>query len=57
MLEFLKALINIDPAHLVVAALAVVAIYRMASCDSSEEEDDTSYEDASWNPSSVNYNG
>ena len=56
-MEFLIALMNIDPAHLVVGALGVVALRGLASSESSVEDDNSDYEIASWNPSSVNYNG
>lgn len=57
-MEFINALIHTDLSHLAMGAFAVLALFGMASGDSQEDEDDNSdYENASWNPSSVNYNG
>jgi len=56
MMEFFIALISADPAHLAMGVFAVVAICGMAGGESVEEDDNSDYENASWNPSSVNYN-
>lgn len=57
-MEFFTALMNTDPAHLAMGVFAVLAMSGMAGGNSSAEEDDNSdYDNASWNPSSVNYNG
>lgn len=57
-MELLTALMHTDPAHLTMGVLAVLAVIGMASSgDSPAEDDDNSdYDNASWNPSSVNYN-
>lgn len=58
MIQFFTVLINTDPAHIAMGVFAVLALFGMASGDSSAAEDDNSdYDNASWNPSSVNYNG
>jgi len=36
---------------------AVLALCGMAGGDSAAEDDNSDYDNASWNPSSVNYNG
>lgn len=56
-MEFLTALMNTDPAHLAMGVFAVLALCGMAGGDSVEEDDNSDYDNASWNPSSVNYNG
>jgi hypothetical protein len=55
-MDLLIAIMNLGPAHLFVGAAAVFVLIRMAgeSLPSVEEDDD--YENASWNPASVNYN-
>lgn len=58
MIEFLTVLIHADLAHLAMGAFGVLVLFGMASGDSPAEEDDNSdYDNASWNPASVNYNG
>jgi hypothetical protein len=56
MMEFFIALISADPAHLAMGVFAVVGICGIAGGESVEEDDNSDYENASWNPSSVNYN-
>jgi hypothetical protein len=56
-MEFLTALMNTNPAHLAMGAFAVLALFGMAGGDTLAEDDNSDYESASWNPSSVNYNG
>jgi hypothetical protein len=56
-MEFFNALINTDPAHLVIGACAILALFGMAGGETEAEDDNSDYEEASWNPSSVNYNG
>jgi hypothetical protein len=59
-MNFLNALMNTDPSHLLLAAGAVIALCGMAAggtSDEADEDDNSDYDNASWNPSSVNYNG
>lgn len=56
-MEFITTLINTDPAHLVMGVFAVLALFGMAGGETAAEDDNSDYEEASWNPSSVNYNG
>ena len=59
-MELITALLNLDPAALVTGGLAIVALRCVASGSDSEcdvEDDRSDYDNASWNPSSVNYNG
>lgn len=57
MTDFLTALMNTEPAHLAMGVFAVLALCGMAGGDSAAEDDNSDYDNASWNPSSVNYNG
>lgn len=58
-MEFITALMNTDPAHLAMGVFAVLGLLGMAGSggNSAAEDDNSDYEEASWNPSSVNYNG
>lgn len=56
-MEFLSAILNLDPAHLFVAGATVFVLFRMVGDSSPSVEEDDDYEYASWNPASVNYNG
>lgn len=57
MMEFFDALMNTDPAHLAIGFFAVFAVFGMGGSTQEEEDDNSDYENASWNPSSVNYDG
>lgn len=56
MTELFHTLLNTNPVHLVLAVGTVLAVCSGGS-SSVEEDDNSEYENASWNPSSVNYNG
>lgn len=58
MTEFFTTLMNTNPIHLLMAVGAVIVMCSggSGSCDSVEEDDNSDYEKASWNPNSVNYN-
>lgn len=57
MTELFNILTNTNPIHLFLAVATVVVMCSGDSRIVEEEEDDNSdYENASWNPSSVNYN-
>jgi hypothetical protein len=56
-MELFNALISTDPAHLVMGAVAILGLFGMAGGETEAEDDNSDYEEASWNPSSVNYNG
>lgn len=55
-MELLTAIINLDPVQLFVAGAGALVFFGMASDSSSTVEEDDDYENASWNPASVNYN-
>lgn len=54
-MDLLTALMNTDLSHLLLAAGAVLAFFGMDGDSSPEEDDNSDYDNASWNPSSVNY--
>ncbi|MFC5550188.1 hypothetical protein [Massilia aerilata] len=56
MTEFFHTLMNTNPVHIL---LAVGTVFAVCSGGASGvvEDDNSDYENASWNPSSVNYNG
>lgn len=60
MMDFFNTLMNTNPIHIL---LAVGVLFIMCSGGSSssddeyETSDNSDFENASWNPSSVNYNG
>lgn len=58
-MQFLPALFSLDPSHLTLLGMVLFVLVGAgagaASCNS-EEDDVSEYENASWNPSSVNYN-
>jgi hypothetical protein len=54
-MEFITALMNTDPAHLVIGAFFILALFGMAGGETQTEDDNSDYEDATWNPASVNY--
>jgi hypothetical protein len=56
-MDLFTALMNIDPSHLLIAAGAVLALFGMGAGGTPDEDDNSDYDNASWNPSSVNYNG
>jgi len=56
MAEFLNTLMNTNPVHIFLAVGAILVMFGSSS-GSVEEDDNSDYENASWNPSSVNYNG
>lgn len=56
MTELLNTLMNTNPIHLFLAVGTVLAVCSGGS-NRVEEDDNSDYENASWNPSSVNYNG
>lgn len=55
-MAFLSALMNADPVHLLIGVGAILALFGMGSGSTQEEDDNSDYDNASWNPSSVNYN-
>lgn len=57
MTEFFHTLMNTNPVHIFLAVGAVLAVCGGGAAGSAEEDDNSDYENASWNPSSVNYNG
>lgn len=58
-MQFLTALFSLDPSHLTLLGMVIFMLLGAGagavSCNS-EEDDVSEYENASWNPSSVNYN-
>lgn len=56
-MELLTAIMEIDLSQLFVAGAGVLVLLGMASGPSDDVEEDDDYENASWNPASVNYNG
>lgn len=58
-MQFLSALLSLDPSYLAVAGMAILVLFGAgaSSGSSSVDEDDAAdFDNASWNPSSVNYN-
>jgi len=56
-MEFITAIMDLSLAQIFVAGATLIIIFGDNSAVIEEEEDDNSdYENASWNPSSVNYN-
>lgn len=57
-MDLLNALLNLSPAQGFVAVAGVAVFFQVFSGSSTtdEEEYDDSFETASWNPASVNYN-
>ena len=54
-MQLLTALMHIQPAYLVVAGLGFLALIAN-SATQADEDDNSDFENASWNPASVNYN-
>jgi hypothetical protein len=54
-MELLNAILNMDPAQLFVAAAAICVMFA-GGASSTPEDDNSDYDNASWNPASVNYN-
>lgn len=56
-MEFITAIMDLSLAQIFVAGATLLIIFGDNSAVIEEEEDSNSdYENASWNPSSVNYN-
>ncbi|GAA0431921.1 hypothetical protein ACFOY5_20615 [Massilia aurea] len=56
-MEFITAIMDLSLAQIFVAGATLLIIFGDNSAVIEEEEDGNSdYENASWNPSSVNYN-
>ena len=56
-MEFITAIMDLSLAQIFVAGATLLIIFGGNSAVIEEEEDGNSdYENASWNPSSVNYN-
>jgi hypothetical protein len=56
-MEFITAIMDLSLAQIFVAGATLLIIFGDNSAVIEEEDDDNSdYENASWNPSSVNYN-
>ncbi|WP_312183485.1 hypothetical protein [Massilia timonae] len=56
MMEFLTAVMDLSLAQIFVAGATLLIIFGDNSVVIEEEDDNSDYENASWNPSSVNYN-
>lgn len=57
-MQFLTALFSLDPSHLALLGMVIFVLLGAgagAVSSNSEEDDASEYENASWNPSSVNY--
>lgn len=55
-MEFLSAIMDLSLGQLFVAGATLLLIFGDNSAVT-EEDDNSDYENASWNPASVNYNG
>lgn len=56
-MDFLYAILDLTFAQLFVAGAIILLMFSGPTVITDEEEDDNSdYENASWNPASVNYN-
>jgi hypothetical protein len=55
-MEIINVLMNTDPANLAIGVFGVFALIGMAGGEAQEEDDNSDYDNASWNPASVNYN-
>lgn len=57
MTEFFHTLMNTNPIHVLLAVGTIFAVCSGGASSFEDEDDNSDYENASWNPSSVNYNG
>lgn len=58
MTDFFTTLMHTNPIHIFLAVATVLVMFSGSANSVEEEEDDNSdYVNASWNPNSVNYNG
>jgi len=58
-MQFLTALFSLNPSYLALLGMGIFVLLGAgagAVSSNSEEDDVSEYENASWNPSSVNYN-
>jgi hypothetical protein len=55
-MEFITAIMDLSLAQILVAGATLLIIFGDSSAVIEEEDDNNDYENASWNPSSVNYN-
>jgi len=57
-MEFLEVVLNLTSGQIIVAGLSVLAFFAWIGGETSDTQDDQDddYEQASWNPASVNYN-
>jgi hypothetical protein len=55
-MEFITAIMDLSLAQILVAGATLLIIFGDSSAVIEEEDDNSDYENASWNPSSVNYN-
>jgi hypothetical protein len=54
-MEFLNAIMDLTFAQLFVAGAVLLVIFGSPSVSTDEEDDNSDYENATWNPGSVNY--
>lgn len=54
-MEFLNAIMDLTLGQLFVAGAALLVIFSGPSLNTDEEDDNSDYENATWNPGSVNY--
>ena len=54
-MQIITALMNLDLSHLIVVGMVILALFGAGSSKVAVD-DNSDYENASWNPSSVNYN-
>lgn len=58
-MQFLSTLLSLDPSYLAVAGMTILVLFgagARSSSSSTEDDDAEDFDNASWNPSSVNYN-
>lgn len=58
-MQFLTTLFSLNPSYLALLGMGIFVLLGAgagAVSSNSEEDDVSEYENASWNPSSVNYN-
>jgi hypothetical protein len=55
-MDFLYAILDLTFAQLFVAGAIILLMFSGPTVVTEEEDDNSDYENASWNPASVNYN-
>lgn len=57
MIDFFNTVMSINPIHAFLGISVLSMLCSGGSIIPEEEDDNSDYDNASWNPASVNYNG